>query len=54
MKVMRRRGRRRKKLVDDLKEKLGDWKVKEEAPYRTLWRTRSGRSFGLVARQATE
>jgi hypothetical protein len=52
--VTRRRGRRRKKLVDDLKEKRGDWKVKEEALDRTLWRTRLGRSYGPVARQTTE
>jgi len=54
MEVTRRRGRRRKKLVDDLMEKRGDWKMKEEALDRTLWRTRFGRSHGPVARQTAE
>jgi hypothetical protein len=54
MEVTRRRGIRRKKLVDDLKEKRGDWKVKEETLDRTLWRTRFGRSHGPVARQTAE
>jgi len=31
-----RRGRRRKRLLDDLKEKGGSWKSKEEALYRIL------------------
>jgi hypothetical protein len=31
-----RRGRRRKQLLDDLKEKRGYWKLKEEALDRTL------------------
>jgi hypothetical protein len=35
----RRRGRRRKQLLDDLKEARRDWKLKEEAQDRTLWRT---------------
>ena len=33
-----RRGRRRKQLVDDLKETRGCWKLKEEALDRTVWR----------------
>jgi len=37
---MGRRGGRRKQLLDDIKEKRGDWKLKEEAVDRTLWRTR--------------
>jgi hypothetical protein len=37
-----RRGRRRKHLLDDLKEKRRYWKLKEEALDRTLWRTRFG------------
>ena len=52
--VTRRRGRRRKQLVDDLKEKRGYWKLKEEALDRTLWRTRSGRVYGPVIRQTIE
>jgi len=40
-----RRGRRRKQLLDDVMEKIGHWKSKDEAPARTLWRT----SFGGLA-----
>jgi hypothetical protein len=39
---IRRRGRRRKQLLDDLKEVRRDWKLKEEAQDRTLWRTHKG------------
>jgi hypothetical protein len=46
-----RRGRRRKQLLDDLKEY---WKSKEEALDRTLWRTRFGRGYGPVVRQTAE
>jgi hypothetical protein len=49
-----RRGRRRKQLLDDLKEKTGYWKLKEEALDRTLWRTRFGGGYGPVVRQTTE
>jgi hypothetical protein len=31
-----RRGRRRKQLLDDLKERRGYWKLKEDALYCTL------------------
>ena len=34
--MTRRRGRRRRKLLDDLSEKRGYWKLKEEALDRTL------------------
>jgi hypothetical protein len=37
-----RRERRRKQLLDDLKEKGRYWKLKEEALDRTLWRNRFG------------
>jgi hypothetical protein len=43
-----RRGRRRKQLLDDLKEKKRYLKLKEEALDRTLWRTRFGRGYGPV------
>jgi hypothetical protein len=46
-----RRGRRRKQLLDDLKEKIRYWKLKEEAIDRTLWRTRFGRDYGHVVTQ---
>jgi hypothetical protein len=49
-----RRVRRRKQLLDDLKEKRRYWKLKEEAVDRTLWRTRFGRGYGAVVRQTTE
>jgi hypothetical protein len=45
-----KRGRRRKQLLDDLKEKRRYWKLKEEALDRTLWRTRFGRDYGPVVR----
>jgi hypothetical protein len=37
--VTERRGKRRKQLLDDLKEMIGWWKLKEETLYRTLWKT---------------
>jgi hypothetical protein len=43
--MMGRRGRRRKQLLDDLKEKRRFCKLKEEALDRTLWRTRCGRGY---------
>jgi hypothetical protein len=49
----RRRGRRRKQLLDDLKEARIYWKLKGEAQDRTVWRTQFGRGYGLVARQTT-
>jgi hypothetical protein len=49
-----RRGRMRKQLLDDLKEKRRYWNLKEEALDRTLWRTRFGRGYGPVVRQTTE
>jgi hypothetical protein len=49
-----RRGRRRKQLLDDLKEKKRYWKLKEEALDCTLWRTCFGRDYGPVVRQTTE
>jgi hypothetical protein len=39
-----RRARRRKQLLDDLKESRRYWKLKEEALDRTIWRTRFGTS----------
>jgi hypothetical protein len=49
-----RRGRRRKQLLDILKETRGYWKLEEEALDRTLWRTRFGRGYGPVVRLTTE
>ena len=53
IKVKGRRGRRRKLLLDELKEKNGCCKSKEEAPDRAVWRTRFGRGYGPVVRQTT-
>jgi len=52
--VARRRGRRRKKLLDDLKDRRGYSHLKEEALNRTIWRHRFGGAFGPVVRQNTE
>ena len=52
--VARRRGRRRKKLLDDLKDRRGYCHLKEEALDRTLWRHRFGGGFGPVVRHSTE
>ena len=38
--VTRRRGRRRKKLLDDVKDRRGYCQLKEEALDRTMWRNR--------------
>jgi hypothetical protein len=51
--VTGRSGRRRKQLLDDLKEKKGCWEWKEEALDCTLWRILIGRVYGLVVRQKT-
>jgi len=52
--VTGRRGRRRRKLLDDLKDRRGYSHLKEEALDRTMWRNRFGRGFGPVVRQNTE
>ena len=49
--VTGRRGRRRRKLRDDLKEKRGYSHLKEEALDRTMWRTCFGRGFGPLVRR---
>ena len=54
MEVARRRGRRRKKLLDDLKDRRGYSHLNEEALDRTIWRHRFGGGFGPVVRQNTE
>jgi len=52
--VTRRRGRRRKKLLDDLKDRRGYSHLKGEALDRIMWRNRFGGGFGPVVRQNTE
>jgi hypothetical protein len=49
-----RRGRRRRKLQDDLKQGRGYSHLKEEALDRIMWRAHFGRSFGPVVRQITK
>jgi hypothetical protein len=49
--VTGRRGRRRRKLLNDLKERRGYSHLKEKALDRTMWRTRFGRGFGPIVRQ---
>jgi hypothetical protein len=54
MEVTRRRERRRKKLLDALKDRRGYSHLKEEALDRTIWRNSFGRGFGPDVRQNTE
>ena len=54
MEVARRQGRRRKKLLDDLKDRRGYSHLKEEAVDRTMWRHHFGGGFGPVVRRITE
>ena len=51
--MTRRRARRRKKLLDDLKDRRGYSHLKEAALDRSVWRNRFGRGVGHV-RQITE
>jgi hypothetical protein len=48
--VTRRRGKRRRKLLDDLKGRRGYSHLKEKAIDRTMWRDRFGRGVGPVVR----
>ena len=52
--VKGRRGRRRRNLLDDLKERRGYSHLKEEALDRTTWTARFGGGFGPVVRQTTK
>ena len=52
--VTRRQGRRRKKLLDDLKDRRGYCELKEVALDRTMWRNRFTRGFGPVVWQITD
>ena len=54
MEVTRRQGRRRNKLLDDLKDRRGYSHLKEEALDRTMWRNCFRGGFGPVVRQNTE
>jgi hypothetical protein len=52
--VTGRRGRTRRKLLDDLKERRGFSQMKEKAIDRTVWRAGFGRGFGPVVRQTAK
>jgi hypothetical protein len=52
--VTGRRGRRCRKLLDDLKERRGYSHLKEEALDRTIWRAPFRRGFGPVVRQTAK
>ena len=54
MEVIKRRGRRCKKLLDELKETRGYSHLKEEALARTMWRNRFGGGYRPVVRQNNE
>jgi hypothetical protein len=52
--VTGRRGRRRRNLLDEIKERRGNSHLKEEALDRTMRRARFGRGFEPVVRQTTK
>jgi hypothetical protein len=52
--VTGRQWRRRRKLLDDLKERRGYSHLKEKALDRTMWRAGFGRVFGPVVRQTAK
>jgi len=54
MEATRRRGRRRMKLLDDLKDKRRYSHLKEEALERTMWSNGFGGGFEPVVRENTE
>jgi hypothetical protein len=54
MEVTGRREIRRRKLLDDLKERKGYAHLKEEALDRTMWTARFGRGFGPVVSQTAK
>jgi hypothetical protein len=52
--VKGRQGRRRRKLLDGLKERGEYSHLKEEALDRTMWRASIGRGFGPVGRETAK
>jgi hypothetical protein len=50
--VMGRRERKRKQLLDCIKEKRRNWKLEEETLVCTLWKTRFVTCYGTGARQS--
>jgi hypothetical protein len=53
MEMTRRRGRRRRKLLDDIEDTRGYSHLKEEALDLTMWRNCFGGGFEPVVRQNT-
>jgi hypothetical protein len=51
--VTEKQGRRRRKLLNDLKERRGYSQLNEEALDPTIWRARFGEGCGPVVRQTT-
>jgi hypothetical protein len=49
-----RRGRKRRKLLDDLQKRRGYSHLKEEALDRTIWRAGFGRGLAPAVRQTTK
>jgi hypothetical protein len=50
-----RQGRRRKQVLEDLKDNTVYWKLKYDLlDHRNLWRNRFGRIYGSVVRQTQE
>jgi hypothetical protein len=54
LEVTGRRGRRHRKLLDDLKERREYSHLKEDAIDSTIWRARFGRDFGLFVKQTNK
>jgi hypothetical protein len=52
--VTGRQRRKRRKLLDDLKDRRGYSHLKEEALDCTVWRARFGRGFGPAIRQTAK
>jgi len=52
--VTGRRGRRRRKLLDELKERRGYCHLKDEVLDRSVWRAGFGRGFELVVRHSNK
>jgi len=52
--VTERIGRRRRQLLDDLKENRGFCKLEEDVFDRLLWRTLFGNEYGPAVRQTIE
>jgi hypothetical protein len=52
--VTGRQGRRRRKILDELKERRGYSHLKERALDRITWRAGFGRGFGPVVRQTAK